>query len=114
MTLAGERLDIAGERNRPLRVWLRGEAIYFERLDGDRSSWGFNIGHIAGREEYLDVELKLALVENQLALYWRETFQHRMYRQGLFRIVGDGLARWCDGEGGVSSAPGIAEQTELD
>ena len=48
-----------------------------------------------------DVELKLVLLDGQLAVYWRETYQHRMYRQGLFRVKGAYLARWCEGEGGI-------------
>jgi hypothetical protein len=101
MVLETQRLDIAGEQGRPIRVELEGESVRFERLDGDRSSWSFNIGHIADSEEHLDVELKLARVENQLAVYWRETSQRRIYRQGLLRVVGDGLVRWCEGRGGV-------------
>jgi hypothetical protein len=48
-----------------------------------------------------DVELKLVVLEGQLAVYWRETYQHRMYRQGLFRVEGSRLVRWCEGMGGT-------------
>ncbi len=114
MVLENQQIDVTGDQGRPLRVGLQGESVSFERLDGDRSRWVFNIGHIAGGEEYLDVELKLALVEDQLAVYWRETYQHRIYRQGLLRIVGDGLVRRCEGRGGLSSSPGIIDRTTLE
>lgn len=48
-----------------------------------------------------DVELKLVVLDGQLAVYWRETYRHRMYRQGLFRVNGARLVRWCEGMGGI-------------
>ncbi len=47
-----------------------------------------------------DVELKLGLYEQQIVLYWRETYRHRIYRQGLFRFEGQALVPMCEGEGG--------------
>lgn len=114
MVLENERLEIDGEGGRPTRVALQGGSVRFEHLDGDRGSYGFSIGDIVGGDEPLDVELRLALAEGQLAIFWRETFQHRIYRQGLLKIVGGELVRWCEGRGGVTSSPSIVERTVLD
>jgi len=48
----------------------------------------------------LDIELKFAYFENRLLIYWRETFQNRPYRQGLFEINGPDVAFLCAGRGG--------------
>lgn len=48
-----------------------------------------------------DIELKLVLLDGQLAVYWRETYQHRQYRQGLFRVEDSRLVPWCEGMGGI-------------
>lgn len=53
--------------------------------------------------EDLDLDLKFVLLEGELSLYWRETFRHRLYRQGIFRILRDGLAARCSGVGGIES-----------
>jgi hypothetical protein len=37
-------------------------------------------------------------------LYWRETFQHRIYGQGLFRVVGQSLEPFCEGRAGVQAS----------
>lgn len=106
-------LDAIGEHGR-IRVRISGESVAFERLEGDRSITSFNVGAILSDESDIDVELRLALVENQLSVYWRETFQNRIYRQGLFRIVGEELQRWCEGRGGVQSDPSIIDRTTLE
>lgn len=49
----------------------------------------------------LDIQLKFGYFENVLVLYWRETFQNRIYRQGLFRVVGPAVTFLCAGEGGT-------------
>lgn len=48
----------------------------------------------------IDIELKLAYLDGRLVLYWKETFQNRRYRQGLFNIVGTEVASLCEGLGG--------------
>jgi hypothetical protein len=53
----------------------------------------------------LDIQLKLVTFEGALALYWRETYLHRTYRQGLFEIQGMRASPLCEGAGGVTSIP---------
>jgi hypothetical protein len=68
-----------------------------------------NVGEQVGRGATADVMLRLGLLEGRPVLYWRETFQNRQYRQGLFRIdlevVAqdrlDALDALCEGSGGV-------------
>jgi len=50
----------------------------------------------------LDLELKFVLIDGAIGLYWRETFQHRVHRQGLFRITGERLSKICEGHRGIS------------
>ncbi len=57
--------------------------------------------YIIPSDRPLDIDIKFAVVNGEIALYWRETFQHRSYRQGLLRINGDDLTPWCEGRGGV-------------
>lgn len=49
----------------------------------------------------LDIDIKFAVVNGEMAIYWRETFQHRSYRHGLLRIEENDLSPWCEGRGGV-------------
>ncbi len=106
-------LDVFSAHGRT-RVRVQGESVAFVRLEGDQRTTSFNLGDILDGESGIDIELRIASVENQLAVYWRETFQHRIYRQGLLRIAEEGLLPWCEGRGGISSDPGIAERTTLE
>lgn len=47
----------------------------------------------------LDLDLKIVALAGRVYVFWRETFLHRPYRQGLLRIVGDELAPFCEGMG---------------
>ena len=93
------------EHGRSLRVRLSGENVTIEDL-GSRSEGKFfaNIGYEVDKGGDLDVLLKLAQLNGQLVLYWRETSLHRVYRQGLFRIGGKGISPMCEGTGGISSS----------
>lgn len=53
-------------------------------------------------DAHLDLDLKFVLIDGTIGLYWRETFQHRMYRQGVFRFTAQQLTKVCEGEGGIS------------
>jgi len=47
-----------------------------------------------------DVELRWARYEGSTFLYWRETYQHRAYRQGLLKITDRNIEPLCEGRGG--------------
>jgi hypothetical protein len=105
MFLENRSLDL--ERgDETVRVTLRGERVELVKL-GARSDGGIystNIGDEVEPADDLDVELKLAYVSGEAALYWKETYQHRIYRQGVFRFVGDRVQKLCEGRGGVNSS----------
>lgn len=97
----------------PLRLRLEDETFYSEEI-GERSERRTYINQIDAMVqpgENLDIELKFALVNNRLVLYWRETYQHRFYRQGLLTIEGRPLfggddqvmTPLCAGRGGSYS-----------
>ena len=51
----------------------------------------------------MDVQLSFVLVDGAVALYWKETFIHRVYNQGIFKINGNNLVYLCSGKGGIQS-----------
>jgi hypothetical protein len=86
VTVQGDKLRIAEPAvggSRRVRVWEIGSLFEDER----------------GR---LDVRLSLGVLDRDLVLYWRETYQNRIYRQGLFRILDGELVPLCEGRGGVT------------
>lgn len=48
----------------------------------------------------IDIEPAFVWVQNGLGVYWRETYQHRPYLHGVFRIAGNSLENLCQGSGG--------------
>jgi len=60
-------------------------------------------------DERADVFVKLGFLRDRPVLYWRETYQHRPFRQGLLSIEPEAMnADWtgvlthlCEGTGGV-------------
>lgn len=113
MFLENRTLVIDGATG-PLQLRVEGEDFAAEEI-GEHSqhrTYAEPIDAMTEPDEDLDIELKLALVNNQLALYWRETYQNRFYRQGLLAIEGrrffnseaGGLRPLCEGRGGSHSA----------
>lgn len=101
-------LDVIGEHGRT-RTRVSGESLVFERRDqvspeGRTPIVVVDIGRILGGNEDLDIDLRLASVEGRFAVFWRETFQHRSYRQGLLEIVGETVVALCEGRGGIDAS----------
>lgn len=57
---------------------------------------------LTDEDEWLDLQLSLGVLQGALVVYWRETFQNRMYKQGLFRVAGSELVPLCEGQGGIN------------
>jgi hypothetical protein len=88
--------------NEQTQATLRGQIIRFRVNDGEDTVYVQDIGTSIGvGGEDADVILKFAILDNRQFLYWRETYQHRIYRQGLFNIIGHQLTPLCQGHGGV-------------
>lgn len=67
-----------------------------------RRTYYFDLNTMIDETEPPDIDLTLVLVDGELAVYWRETFQHRMYRQGIYAINDLRLEALCDGVGGMT------------
>ncbi len=95
----------------PLRIELQRQhfQVYLENSP-DGEHWATNIGEWVSKGEPADVFLTLGYLDDKPVLYWRETFQHRSFRQGLMKIspeVAKAQANWrkiltpiCEGQAG--------------
>jgi hypothetical protein len=112
MFLENRTLEVDGGTG-PLRLRLDGETFYSDEI-GERSrhrTYLDRIDTLVQPGEDLDIDLKFALVNGRLTLYWRETYQHRFYRQGLVSLEGralfgdddQGMTILCAGRGGSFS-----------
>lgn len=112
MFLENRTLVIDGATG-PLQVELDGENFSIEEIGegSGRRTYAEPMDAMIEPDADLDIELKLALVDSRLALYWRETYRNRFYRQGLlaiearafFNAEDRGLRPMCEGRGGSQS-----------
>jgi hypothetical protein len=104
MTLENRTIQIDRPDGR-IQVRINGEHFFIERVReaATQTLFGVNTGNEVDPHADLDVELKLAYFEGQLVIYWKETFQHKIYRQGLFKVEADHLSLICTGRGGITS-----------
>ena len=89
--------------NGPVRVEISVQSVSIE-LIGTQSNHPMIVHDIRRAIEHgqdLDIDLKLGYLDRDLVLYWRETFQHRTYRQGLFTVSPPSLVPLCEGRGGL-------------
>lgn len=102
MFLENRTIDV-GEGAQRRRIRVEAETFYIEDLWSRTPSTRYlEVEEEIGDGVLRDIELKLVSVEGELALYWRETYQHQQYRQGVMRIGAEGLIRWCNGFGGTT------------
>lgn len=103
MLLENRTIEIDGPHG-PLRVSIAEEYVQIHTAGPTpaRAIYATNIGDTADPRSDLDVELKLGYFDGFLVVFWKETFHHRIYRQGLFRIAGESVMPLCTGRGGVT------------
>lgn len=103
MLLENQTVEIDGPQG-PLRVSIAEEYVQIHAMGSTpaRAVYAANVGDAADPQGDLDVELKLGYFDGMLVVFWKETFRHRIYRQGLFRIVGESVTPLCTGRGGVT------------
>ena len=98
--ILNRELDLGDGADRN-RVVLRDQTITFRRLTRDDSVISIDIGAVVARDgQDADVIITLGSYQGATVLYWRETFLHRQYRQGVFRINDSRLIPLCEGIGG--------------
>lgn len=114
---AGERVDLRRlwilkddaielrEGSRFWRIRVNWESVTVETLTGGATGEVEmrDIGLDLDEQRDIDIEVRLAVLEGTLVAYWRETYQHRRYRQGLYRFEGGKFEPWCEGVGGIEA-----------
>lgn len=103
MLLENQAVEIDGPHG-PLRVSIAEEYVQIHTADAApaRAVYATNIANAVDPHSNLDVELKLGYFDGILVVFWKETFRHRIYRQGMFRIAGESVRPLCAGRGGVT------------
>ncbi len=94
------------DNNKHFRINVLRERVEISQL-GSRSnspSYYTNIGYEVEPEDDLDIELKLGAFSGELVIYWKETYQNQIFRQGLFRIAEQRVQPLCQGKGGFDSS----------
>jgi hypothetical protein len=101
-----ENRSLVIEQNGVFRIDLVGESIEILRTapQADKGAYVTNLGYEVSPDDDIDIESKFALLAGDLVVYWKETYQHRIYRQGLFRIESQGVRAVCQGKAGFNSA----------
>jgi len=109
MFLENQTLEVDGSTG-PLMIRVEDETFTAEEIGAhsEHRTYFNKIDALVQEGRDLDIELKLAMLDGRLLLYWRETFQHRFWRYGLVTIEGQALFRGdavplrpvCEGRGG--------------
>jgi hypothetical protein len=99
MFLKNEVIDLK-DTNGLVRVALDRQKVRMQRvkLGVVQETVIVNVGNIISGDP--DIILTLGMLDDQPVLYWKETFLHRSYRQGVFKILGQSLVPLCQGMGG--------------
>lgn len=88
-----------------IRISVSEESVDIQSIGegSNHRTFVHDLGDQLGRGLDIDIELKLGILEGNLVVYWRETFQHKSYRQGLFTVAPPNLMPLCEGRGGFDS-----------
>lgn len=88
----------------PFRARVEEQTLFVEAM-GESSERGtyynridYQVGEDGGGAP--DLQIQLAFVEGRLAVFWRETYRNRIYDQGFYAVVGQGVESICTGRGG--------------
>lgn len=103
MLLENQAVEIDGPQG-PLRVSIAEEHVQIHTAGPTpaRAVYATNVATAMDPNSDLDIELKLGYFDGDLVVFWKETFRYRIYRQGMFRIVGESVTPLCAGRGGVT------------
>lgn len=71
-------------------------------LGNPDEEWIANIADFLHTDYRPDVVISFAELDHEDFVYWRESYVHRTYRQGLFKFNGKTIVPVCTGVGGVT------------
>jgi hypothetical protein len=103
MILANKSIDIVDDTGRD-RVSINGDEVNIEALASKQGAYVVKLPYKIENGANLDIEASLAFLNGELLVYWKETLQHHIFKQGLFRITGQRLEFVCEGRGGVTAS----------
>jgi hypothetical protein len=83
------------------RLAVRRENVHVTR---NGATTTYNVPTALAGDDSIDLTLRLVTLEGDLLIYWRETFLHQRFRQGLMRLTTLGLQQVCQGMGGFDVA----------
>jgi hypothetical protein len=86
---------------RPARIRLSGEdvVVEFDNVEG-ANIYILEIDEHFRISSDIDITMNFVVLDDEIVVRWRETYLHRSYRQGLFRVAGAGIEEICAGTGG--------------
>lgn len=89
---------------------IKGEAIRFELYNkvGEVTKTlitdlGADLAERYNKDD-IDINIEFIFLNKNPAIYWRETYQHQIYRLGIYTIQDNRIEFYCDGVGGVSKS----------
>lgn len=91
------------------RAEIQGESVRLTRnsengFETEKIDLELEIGRRYGISDSLDINPTFIFLDGEIALHWRETFQHQRYKQGIFKLKGGDLVWLCDGVSGVNKS----------
>lgn len=97
-----ENRTLLTSESQPRLIEVRRETatIEMEDREGALTTSYVPIDALIDDEADLDLELKLVVFEGEVMVFWKETFQNRIYRQGLVKLIGQDFVPVCEGQGG--------------
>lgn len=79
-------------------VTISGESVVIRQNGNDRSH---RIDRMFAGDSSVDVVLRFAIIDNEPVLFWRESYLHRVFQQGLVRFSNGTVSSMCLGAGGI-------------
>lgn len=89
--------------DRPAEIRISGEdvVVEFDNTEG-ANMYILEVDEHYKAEYDLHITMNFVVLGEEIVVRWRETYLHRPYRQGLFRIAGPGIEEICTGTGNES------------
>ncbi|MGV9007280.1 MAG: hypothetical protein ACOH1H_11145 [Brevundimonas sp.] len=83
---------------------LASQSVIFKLFKNQKIEEGLiNIRNLIDNGHDLDIRLSFMVSEGGYYLHWRETYENRIYRMGLFKLVASEMVPLCNGSGGVQA-----------